>query len=94
MAYVIRGGRVFAAACGRQMSAHALRGKLLSAQSLPSAPSPAVPGQPILAAVRADYAPLLHLRIMPHLGVWKLVAAVEKHPHAQPDEAECQEEDG
>lgn len=65
---------------------------MLPAQSLPCAPAPAVPGQSVLATVRADYTPLLHLRIMPHLGVWKLVAAVEEHPHAQPDEAERQEE--
>lgn len=61
---------------------------------LACASTPAVPGQPILATVRADNAPLLHLRVMPHLGVWKLVATVEEHPHAQPDEAERQEDGG
>ena len=39
---------------------------------LPCASTPAVPGQPILATVWADNAPLLHLRVMPHLGVLSL----------------------
>ena len=83
---------MFAPSTRLQLSTLALRRTRRSQPNLPCAPAPAVPGQSVLATVRADYTPLLHLRIMPHLGVWKLVAAVEEHPHAQPDEAQGQEE--